>query len=88
MATSNNNTTATKKVNANQERISKIGKEAKSLQKSLGAVRSFLLEFQKELGLSAYEVRFLLATKREQDLYNQLKESTQHTKICSILLTL
>lgn len=79
MATSNN-TTVAKKVNENQARISKIGKEAKSLQKSLGATRSFLLEYKSELGLSAYEVRFLLATKKNQLLYDKLKGATQHTK--------
>jgi hypothetical protein len=78
--TTTNKTNAKKTVNANQQRLSEISSESKNLQKSLGAIRSFLLEHATELKLSDYEKRFLLATKKNELLYKKLKESTQHTE--------
>ena len=80
-------TTAKKTVNANQARLSKISNDAKMLMKSLGAVRSFLLENSDKLDLTAYEVNALQRTKTNPDFYEKLKGACQHsdddrTKTC------
>lgn len=55
---------AKKTVNENQVRLSNISKESKSLQKSLGAIRSFLLEYATELNLTQFEIKYLQSTKK------------------------
>lgn len=69
-----------KTVNANQVRLSNISKESKSLQKSLGAIRSFLLEYATELNLTQFEIKYLQSTKKDQQKYERLKMNTQFTK--------
>lgn len=69
-----------KTVNANQARLSKVSKDAKNLQRSLGATRSFLLEFQKELELTNYEIKYLVSTKKDAKKYEELKNSVQFVK--------
>lgn len=71
---------ANKTVNANQVRLSKISSESKSLQKSLGAIRSFLLEYATELNLTQFEIKYLQSTKKDQQKYERLKMNTQFTK--------
>lgn len=71
---------AKKTVNTNQLRLSNISKESKSLQKSLGAIRSFLLEYAAELNLTQFEVKYLQSTKKDQQKYERLKMNTQFTK--------
>lgn len=73
-------TTTDKTVNANQVRLSLISKESKSLQKSLGAIRSFLLEYSIELNLTQFEIKYLQSTKKDQQKYERLKINTQFTK--------
>jgi hypothetical protein len=70
----------TKTVNANQLRLSNISKESKSLQKSLGSIRSFLLEYSAELNLTQFEIKYLQSTKKDQAKYERLKMNTQFTK--------
>ncbi len=72
--------TIKKTVNANQVRLSNISKESKSLQKSLGAIRSFLLEYATELNLTQFEIKYLQSTKKDQQKYERLKMNTQFTK--------
>jgi hypothetical protein len=73
-------TNKTKTVNANQKRLSSISKESKSLQKSLGAIRSFLLEYASDLNLTQFEIKYLQSTKKDQQKYERLKMNTQFTK--------
>jgi hypothetical protein len=73
-------TNAKKTVNANQVRLSNISKESKSLQKSLGAIRSFLLEYAADLNLTQFEIKYLQSTKKDQQKYERLKMNTQFTK--------
>jgi septal ring factor EnvC (AmiA/AmiB activator) len=69
-----------KTINEKQARLSKVSKDAKNLQRSLGATRSFLLEYQKELELTNYEIKYLLATKKDAKKYEELKSSVQFVK--------
>lgn len=61
-------------------RISEVSKNAKTLQRSLGATRSFLLEYAKELELTNFEIKFLNDSKKKQDVYEKLKSNVQFVK--------
>ena len=71
-----NKTTVVKEIS----RISLVSKNAKNLQRSLGATRSFLLEFAKELELTNFEIKFLNDSKKKQDIYEKLKTNVQFVK--------
>jgi hypothetical protein len=73
MKASNTTTTTTKQVS----RISEVSKNAKTLQRSLGATRSFLLEYSKELELTNFEIKFLNDSKKKQDVYETLRKNVQ-----------
>ena len=77
MKSSNTTTTTTTK---QVSRISEVSKNAKTLQRSLGATRSFLLEYSKELELTNFEIKFLNDSKKKQDIYEKLKTNIQFVK--------
>lgn len=79
MTTTNLNNSK-KQINENQKRISNVSSNAKKLQKSLGAIRSFMLEYSNELGLTTFEIKTLQATKKDSAKYERLKNAVQFTK--------
>jgi hypothetical protein len=74
------NTTTTTTTTKQVSRISEVSKNAKTLQRSLGATRSFLLEYSKELELTNFEIKFLNDSKKKQDVYEKLKTNVQFVK--------